>query len=646
MGRLFFPIFILLFACFFFLRPVPTFAQEEFATGVVAEYSVLENGETRVSHTITLTNLFSNIHAVSYSFILEGVKPQNISASENKENLPHQASESGELTKITIQFPKAVVGKGKSRTFTISYHDVKTAVKNGQVWEITIPRVQEITKYQNFTLNLLVPRGFGKPAFLSPKPDGQEEAEGKTKYIYLGEKLAQTGIVAAFGEFQVFNFSLAYHLRNPHTRSGETEIALPPDTAFQRVYYKSINPKPKSIRLDDDGNWLAKYIVSAGEQIDVDAEGSVQVFAQPQTFYPKPVIDEEKYLAGSQFWQTNEPQIKNLARQLGTPKDIYDFIVKNLSYDYNRVKQGIERLGALLALNNPKNAICMEFTDLFVALARSAGIPAREVNGFAYTDNPELQPLSLVADVLHAWPEFWDRERKIWVPVDPTWGNTTGGVDYFSKFDLSHITFVNHGIDPTEPLPAGSYKLAENPQKDVVVYFGNLPEKRTSTLVVNPIVERNYLPWTAFRGRLVLKNDGPVAMYNIVPKITKKDGDLRLLTPKVDFLAPFSEAIIPFTWKANSLNDSPSFTILANSGEISYTLSKEFVAWQLAGIFILLVSAAAVLLSPLLLRKKISIPTLPKKFKAGDVYGEPEKNDNPKKTSGKTWRLPFQRRGR
>jgi len=54
----------------------------------------------------------------------------------------------------------------------------------------------------------------------------------------------------------------------------------------------------------------------------------------------------------------------------------------------------------------------MEFTDLFIALSRAAGIPAREINGFAYTDDIRLRPLDLVTDMLHAWPEYYDEEKE------------------------------------------------------------------------------------------------------------------------------------------------------------------------------------------------------------------------------------------
>jgi transglutaminase-like putative cysteine protease len=64
--------------------------------------------------------------------------------------------------------------------------------------------------------------------------------------------------------------------------------------------------------------------------------------------------------------------------ELKTPENIYKFVTNNLSYNYYRVKPDVERLGAKDALANPDEAICTEFTDLFITLARSAGIPARE----------------------------------------------------------------------------------------------------------------------------------------------------------------------------------------------------------------------------------------------------------------------------
>lgn len=623
---------ILLVTCYLLLS-TPAHAQEEFSTSATAEYVISESGRTDVTHTITLTNKFSAIHAVSYSFVIAGVVPLNVKATEEGIELPTQVVTQNNETKILITFPKAVVGKDKSRAFTIEYYDQNSAVRNGQVWEIGIPKVEDLNQYQSYIAKLTVPKSFGEPAYLSPKPKNKTQLEDAMVYSWEGSQILETGVVAAFGQFQIFNFILSYHLKNPYRTEGQTEIALPPDTAFQRVYYEAINPNPRSINIDEAGNWLATYNLRGGEGIDVEVRGSAQLFSEPQDFYPKKRVEKELYLGSSEFWQVEDPDISRLGQQLKTPYAIYNYITDTLKYDYSRVRPDVVRLGAREALKNPDNAICMEFTDLFIALSRTAGIPAREVNGFAYTDNPELQPLSLVADVLHAWPEFWDQDQQVWIPVDPTWGATTGGVDYFSKFDLSHITFAIHGRSPNDPLPAGSYKLAGNPQKDVIVYFGNLPEKRVPNVSVITNVWPKATPFLAYRGKIKVKNDGPVALYNLPLSVQKFDGDIRFSQDVIPNLPPFSEVQIPFVWKTDWQEASPSFTILAGETKVSYTIPRELIIWQIIGVFVILIVTGTVLLSPLLLRKRILL----NRGRTNDH----EKSSHPHKWP---WRLPFQKR--
>jgi hypothetical protein len=175
-------------------------------------------------------------------------------------------------------------------------------------------------------------------------------------------------------------------------------------------------------------------------------------------------------------------------------------------------------MGALTALANPDSAICMEFTDLFVAIARAAGIPTREINGYAYTENPEIQPLSLVADVLHSWPEYYDKDKGAWIPIDPTWGSTTGGVDFFNKLDLRHFTFVIHGKDDTKPYAPGSYKLGANPQKDVFVSFGKLSSQTSSFPDISGSFKPSF-PFFPSTLSISVKNPGPTGLYGIYPTV-------------------------------------------------------------------------------------------------------------------------------
>lgn len=69
---------------------------------------------------------------------------------------------------------------------------------------------------------------------------------------------------------------------------------------------------------------------------------------------------------------------------------------------------------------------CNEHTQIFVALARAIGLPARIAAGLAYVDGKFYY---------HAWPEVLLGD---WVPVDPTFGQFPA--------DAAHIRFVIGGL--------------------------------------------------------------------------------------------------------------------------------------------------------------------------------------------------------
>ncbi len=394
-------------------------------------------------------------------------------------------------------------------------------------------------------------------------------------------------------------------MENPLSKEAETEITLPPDTSFQKVYYENLNPRPSSMYIDTDGNWIAKYKLKSRERIDVIANGYVQIFAGLRPF-PKPsqeVLNQN--LVESEYWEVNNPKIIEIAKSLKTPKDIYDYVSQSLKYDYARVRPNVERLGALKSLDNINSAICMEFTDLFIALARSKGIPAREINGFAYTENPEIQPLSLVNDVLHAWPEYYDFEKGSWIPVDPTWGSTTGGVDYFNKLDLRHFAFVIHGKSSVKPYPAGSYKLGSNPQKDVFVSFGSLPKERNQDYKINAKIDV-WVPLIANRLELNIENPGPSASYNIRPRVFF-DGVEIETSEVIDTLLPFQSyktyVDIPFSFLGTKT--PMNVKIMVGSQEVDVATNKsQVVLYNLLFIFVVII---LVILTILIRLKKVYI---------------------------------------
>jgi hypothetical protein len=85
---------------------------------------------------------------------------------------------------------------------------------------------------------------------------------------------------------------------------------------------------------------------------------------------------------------------------------VSDFVVDDYESNSLSVFDVIER----------KIGDCTEHTQLFVNLARAAGMPAREVSGWVYDGANKLMP--------HAWAEVAVNtidETFVWIPVDPTW---------------------------------------------------------------------------------------------------------------------------------------------------------------------------------------------------------------------------------
>lgn len=603
-----FALFLLCVGIFFL--PSPVLSDNEFTVDSNVTYKVQDSGKTIVTHEITLENNFSTLYATTYTLSLENIDAQAPRATDDSgKEIPIDTQKDDAKTSIKLNFPDAVVGKSAKRHFFITYENTSFAVRTGEVWEISIPRLSDEASFRNYDISLEVPDFFGLEAYVSPKPSSFEAKDGYKYYKFTKSEILQTGVTAGFGEFQVFSFSLSYHLENPLARSSEVEIALPPDTSFQKVYYTKITPTPDRIQIDTDGNWLATYKLSSRQRMDVVAEGSVQIFASFRSF-PKPtehILSDN--LKETMYWQVNDSEIKALASRLKTARAIYDYVSKNLSYDVQRVQPNVQRFGAIKALENPSQAICMEFTDLFITIARAAGIPAREINGYAYTENPDIQPLGLVADVLHSWPEYYDREKGTWIPVDPTWGSTTGGQDYFTKLDLRHFAFAIHGEDSVKPYAPGSYKLGPNPQKDVFVSFGKLLEDRFSTPMLS-FTPKRLIPFLDSIYALRVYNPGPASLSSIYSTVYFDGSEhsrdfIELLPP---FASYETQIKVPFSLLGKDTPDRIKIIVDGSQTEIP-TGKSRIIIYSLISIFVLFIAIILAILIKLgRIRVNVRIP--------------------------------------
>jgi len=126
--------------------------------------------------------------------------------------------------------------------------------------------------------------------------------------------------------------------------------------------------------------------------------------------------------------QSNDPRIVSLARRIvGDEKRawmaaklitvwVHDSLKKEITFGIPNALQVLET----------RKGDCNEHTQLFVALARAVGLPARIAAGLAYVDGKFFY---------HAWPEVLIDD---WVAVDPTFGQL--------KADAAHLRFVIGGV--------------------------------------------------------------------------------------------------------------------------------------------------------------------------------------------------------
>lgn len=443
----------------------------DFETSLQTTYNVHDSGTTTVTHAFSVKNLKPTIYLKEYSLTTSFPQLQEVTATNNAQEITPTVSNDSTKTTITVPFPDEVVGQGKVRNFNVSYDVPNMAVVAGQVLEVQLPPLTSKDPYQTHLVTLKTPLKFGRAVRVKPEPSSV--AVQDQQIITTFDQAAHTEPISAFfGDRQVYSLTLRYNLENNSTGAGLAQVALPPDTSFQRVNYQSLEPPPQELKYDEDGNWLATYelppntaqtvYLQAEVLVTLDANSAVPV-TPPASFH----TEDKKY------WEVNSSQVKNIAEGKDSVQDLYDYVVENLNYSYDTVQQNSinRRMGAAEALRQPDQAVCQEFTDLFIALARANGTPTRRLTGFAYTQNPSLRPLSLEQDVLHAWPEYYNYEKNIWQPVDPTWESTTGGVDYFTQFDLNHVVFAINGKSSTTPYPAGAYKGSNLTTKDVEYSF-------------------------------------------------------------------------------------------------------------------------------------------------------------------------------
>jgi transglutaminase-like putative cysteine protease len=90
---------------------------------------------------------------------------------------------------------------------------------------------------------------------------------------------------------------------------------------------------------------------------------------------------------------------------------IYNYIVNNISYDYQKYNQlNADYIPAIEEINKTKQGICYDYAALTAAMLRSVGVPTKLVMGYK-NDITEY----------HAWNQVYMQDSNAWVTIDTTY---------------------------------------------------------------------------------------------------------------------------------------------------------------------------------------------------------------------------------
>jgi transglutaminase-like putative cysteine protease len=114
---------------------------------------------------------------------------------------------------------------------------------------------------------------------------------------------------------------------------------------------------------------------------------------------------------------------------------IYDYVFTTMRYDKTGTGWGH---GDVLYACDAKKGNCTDFHSLFIAMARSQGIPARFEIGFP------LPPDKHSAEIAgyHCWADFWI-DGKGWIPIDisEAWKHQEKREYFFGSHDANRMQF-------------------------------------------------------------------------------------------------------------------------------------------------------------------------------------------------------------
>lgn len=305
------------------------------------------------------------------------------------------------------------------------------------------------------------------------------------------DKPIYSTLTLLFGNQISYKFTISKTFTNSESDNNETfEIITPPDTSSQTIVWDNINPLPNVAEQDDDGNYIFKYILPAGQTLDCSVEGHILMHSSITAETPSSYLT-----TASGYWDsTSKTEFTRIntylaAKGLTLPEGFSDITsvdtnVKELVYKYlyqyvverlnpqKSLATGIitdSRVGFDNLVSNPNNLTPADYSDFLVTILRKYNIPARQVIGFVsnvsgYTSD----------GFYNYWVEAYDYTQKKWITLDPFLEDYSSKSLYNSPF-FDHIVILYRGKSPVSPKLTfyndSDFKVVSSSQDEITASF-------------------------------------------------------------------------------------------------------------------------------------------------------------------------------
>lgn len=287
---------------------------------------------------------------------------------------------------------------------------------------------------------------------------------------------------------------------------------------------------------------IAEDVASATQTVDQRSEQELRLKVLPRRTEPKervalPITTPAlaRFLEPTKEIRSDEKSVIEKAREIaGADRDAWSVARKLSDWTYkNLTWKRVDDADAAQTLAT-READCYEFSKLYVAMARSLGLPARVVSGLAYSGS---------AFGGHAWVEVY---AGSWIEIDPTWGTDFVDATHVKDSSGALLTYAALNLVQLEVLEAP--RAVEDFQLDANALAKKLNEElpKGQSAALDAALDMAVLTdevmgegtWSAMTD--AERSQISAAYPRVVSEITswlKKDelpdGGLRLLTVKV-----------------------------------------------------------------------------------------------------------------